>query len=166
MSVRRMTRIGRTLTTAVMLLTFAVAPTAAGANPLLSGYGGPGQGDQAILGSGLVNPPGGGSAGRSGTVSSSELTVTPSHTAGPAASSGGSKHDRRKAGGSGKQGTAKKSPAAPASVAPATGLQPVSSTSSGGTLGLSGGDLLLIVLGLAALALTALLTRQLTRRTP
>jgi hypothetical protein len=165
MGVRRMTRIGRTLTTAATLATLAVAPTAAGANPLLSGYGGPGQGDQAILGSGLVNSPGGGgSAGPSGGVASSELTVATSHSS--AGSTGGAKRPHHAAGGAGQQGTAKRSPAAPASVAPASGLQPVSSTSSGGTLGLSGGDMLLIVFGLAALALTGLLTRQLTRRTP
>jgi hypothetical protein len=152
---------------AATLATLAVAPTAAGANPLLSGYGGPGQGDQAILGSGLVNSPGGGgSAGPSGSVASSELTVATSHSSGSTGPSGGAKRHRHAAGGTGQQGTAKKSPAAPASVAPATGSQPVSSTSAGGTLGLSGGDMLLIVFGLAALALTGLLTRQLTRRTP
>jgi hypothetical protein len=41
-----------------------------------------------------------------------------------------------------------------------------SSGGSGGALGLSGGDVLLILFVLAGLTATAALTRQLTRRTP
>jgi hypothetical protein len=44
----------------------AIAPTSALANSLLSGYGGPGEGSQAILGSSVVGRSGGGGAGGSG----------------------------------------------------------------------------------------------------
>jgi len=43
------------------------SPATAGANPILSGYGGPGQGSQAILGAALVNGPGGGGGGAGGS---------------------------------------------------------------------------------------------------
>src|SRR5207253_1711120 len=58
----------RRIITSVGLLMVAAActPAAAHGNPLLSGYGGPGQGNQAILGATLLNGPGGG--GSSGTV--------------------------------------------------------------------------------------------------
>src|ERR1700736_6516079 len=60
---------GRTIRMAGLTLAAGLAgasaalPTTADAGPLLSGYGGPGQGNQAILGSTLL----GGSAGGSGT---------------------------------------------------------------------------------------------------
>jgi hypothetical protein len=53
----------------VLAALMAVSPTLASASSLLSGYGGPGQGNQAILGSALLNGPrgGGGSAGSGGS---------------------------------------------------------------------------------------------------
>ncbi len=78
MSVRHRTPSGRT-PGVIAVLAFAVVlalPGAAQANPLLSGYGGPGQGSQTLIGSSLVNSPGGGSSsGTSGSASGSELTV-------------------------------------------------------------------------------------------
>jgi hypothetical protein len=65
-----MRRKRRTIT-ALALLTLAFATLSiatAGANSLLSGYGGPGEGNQAILGSALINGPsgkGGSGGGRS-----------------------------------------------------------------------------------------------------
>jgi hypothetical protein len=50
--------------TAFAVLSLAIAP-AARATPLLSGYGGPGQGNQAILGSTLLGGPGGSGGGGS-----------------------------------------------------------------------------------------------------
>ena len=52
----------------------AVAPASAPASPLLSGYGGPGQGTQAILGSTLLNGPSGGGGGAA-TGSGASTTV-------------------------------------------------------------------------------------------
>src|SRR2546430_7195651 len=49
------------------LLAAALLAPSASAGPLLSGYGGPGGGNQAILGSGLLNGPGsGGGSGPGG----------------------------------------------------------------------------------------------------
>src|SRR5271163_4080247 len=48
-----------TLTIASLMTLSAAFPVAAWAGPLLSGYGGPGQGSQAIIGGGLVNGGGG-----------------------------------------------------------------------------------------------------------
>jgi hypothetical protein len=62
----------------------AAMPAAAVASSLLSGYGGPGQGNQAILGAALVNGPRGG--GGSGSSSGS----TTSGTSGAAAPTGSS----------------------------------------------------------------------------
>ncbi|HEY1834670.1 MAG TPA: hypothetical protein VGG08_09555, partial [Solirubrobacteraceae bacterium] len=59
---RKTTPIAAVLTLALA----ALAPSAASANPLLSGYGGPGQGDQAIIGAALVNGPGQGGSGGGG----------------------------------------------------------------------------------------------------
>ncbi len=167
MSVRHRTSIGRTLALVALPALAALFPVAASANPLLSGYGGPGQGSQTIIGSSLVNPPGGGgSSGASGSGSGSELTVsTAPQSKSKVAPNGAAKHSR-KAKESGGGGAANSAPVPSTGVVAASGLAPVSSSSSGGTLGLSGADLLLIVFGLTALALTGVLTRRLTRRTP
>jgi hypothetical protein len=167
MSLRHRTPIGRTPSVITVLLALAVVlPTATSANPLLSGYGGPGQGSQTIIGSSLVNPPGGGSSGASGSGSGSELTVAASPQSRSRGASNGAAGHSRKAKGGGRGEATNSPPKAPASVVSASGLAPVSSSSSGGTLGLSGGDALLIVFGLAALALTGVLTHRLTRGTP
>src|SRR5271170_1066634 len=91
-----------TITAIIALLTAsALVPAAALAGPLLSGYGGPGQGNQAILGAGLVGGRGGdgssghgtspgnaGSAAGEGAVGSAALAAG-SGDAGRAGSSGG-----------------------------------------------------------------------------
>lgn len=151
----------------VMLATAVLLPATAGANPLLSGYGGPGQGDQAILGATLLNTSGGGggsssSSSASSAESSAALTVQPGATKGQAKPAA---HPRR-------HGTARGSgrsqmKAASSETVPGGGpVRDLAATGSdsGGTLGLSGGDILYLLLALAALALTGGLTRQLTRR--
>ncbi len=166
MSVRYRTPIGRTSAATALLVLALALPSAASANPLLSGYGGPGQGSQTLIGSTLVNSSGGGSSsGASGSPSASQLTVTTSKQSKSGSSKGAAKHSHGANGkGSGEAG--KGAPTAPAEVVPATSLARVTSSSSQGTLGLSGGDVLLIVCGLTALVLTGVLTRRLTRRTP
>jgi hypothetical protein len=52
--------------TALAVTLSALAPASAPASSLLSGYGGPGQGTQAILGSTLLNGPSGGGGGSTG----------------------------------------------------------------------------------------------------
>ena len=141
---------------------FAMAcPTGAVASPLLSGYGGPGQGSQAILGSTLLN--GGGGSSGSGAASLSSTTPATQATAGATGSRGSGAHRadgsptaQGSAGHAGRAGTSGTS----------GGLYPaVEPSASTGTLGLSAQNLLLIVLALAGVALTAVLTIRLTART-
>jgi hypothetical protein len=165
-----------TITAIVASLTMpAVVPAAALAGPLLSGYGGPGQGNQAILGSGLVGGRGGdgsgghgasagaaSGAGREGSVDSAAVPAG----AGGANSSGGTSSPK------GRHPQAADS--TPAAVRSRPGERPpgltrTAATSAaaggGGTLGLSGADALYILLALGAPALTGALTRVLARQT-
>jgi hypothetical protein len=129
----------------------ALVPASAGASSLLSGYGGPGQGTQAILGSTLLNGPSGG-AGTAplGGVSTGGVTTS---------SGGGNRHAAAR------HGT---QPAATATGSVTLGSYPrlgASQTSAGGAgvLGLSDSAFLFALLALAALLFTGLLTRGLTR---
>lgn len=162
------------------LVAFGTAPSAALASSLLSGYGGPGQGNQAILGSALLNRPGGGSgssgggSGESGSLAGSAGSSTTSSEA--AASSGtgsstqsgaGNNASGSRASGAHRGSQAHRSAtrtASPPSIAEvyaaAERNRPAPSTPA---LGLSGADLLLIVLVLGLLALIGVLSRRLTR---
>lgn len=157
----------KTTITAVLLgvaLSVLGLPGAAGANPLLSGYGGPGQGSQVILGGTLLNTPGGGSPGPAVPAggSASELTVAATPHS-PAAPGRGSRP--QPAGGSPSGPTASKPAGTTPARTPPAVFQPGSSGVSAGTLGLSSTDLLLVVFAVAALTLVAAATRRLTRRT-
>src|SRR5437879_8345365 len=81
---------------AALVVSMAIAATAH-ASSLLSGYGGPGQGNQAILGSTLL---GGGSGGGGGgpAATSGEGTGSSSQGAGSATASGGSASHSTRAG--------------------------------------------------------------------
>jgi hypothetical protein len=153
------------ITTGTLLLLGLSATAPAGANPLLSGYGGPGQGNQAILGSALLGAPGGGGAGGSPGGASGAGGGSPG--VGPAAGGSrvGSAGARRSGRGSARAG---KHPGAGAGQASGVSPQPyiASSDTNVGSqaLGLSGQDLLLIFVALVLLAVTAALTRQLARR--
>jgi hypothetical protein len=147
------------ITTAALMGAMAVssaAPAVAAANSLLSGYGGPGQGSQVILGATLLNsPPGGGQGGAGSTpagVSPSAggqaVGATSSRACGPRAGEGGQAATDRSAG----------SARAPSATPAAT------SSSSTQPLGLSGDDLLYLFVAVGALVVTAALTKQLARR--
>src|ERR1019366_9479043 len=69
---RMMTRHRATTTATLVLALTLTAPAVAGANSLLSGYGGPGEGNQAILGSALLGGPGSGGGGSSSGGSSGQ----------------------------------------------------------------------------------------------
>ncbi|HXP28462.1 MAG TPA: hypothetical protein VN804_01790, partial [Solirubrobacteraceae bacterium] len=58
------------MTTALAALICVAAPQAALAGSLLSGYGGPGEGSQALIGASLVKGPRGGGGGGSSSGSS------------------------------------------------------------------------------------------------
>lgn len=151
-------------TAAVWLCLMAVSASAS--STLLSGYGGPGEGNQAILGSTLIGGGGkdaGGGGGSSSSTSSS--SSSPSSIALVQTGTGSSQPRGRKGGGSGhatpsRAGHASKT--APPAYTPAT----ASSQQAGGgrTLGLTGDDVVYIVLAFGALVLTALLTTRFAGR--
>lgn len=159
-------------------------------SPLLSGYGGPGAGEQAILGSTLVGGPGGGSRsggssggstggaqGNTGAASSADSTGG-SPAARPSTSNAGSGsvgttgsrargvatgHGRRHPGGSvvqPRRGTHAAAAGVSAYVYPST---PRNASYDSPTLGISSDDLLALVVTIATLALLAVLTIRLGR---
>jgi hypothetical protein len=151
-------RTNRTLAVAALVVLSAALPAAAYAgNPLLSGYGGPGQGSQAILGSALLNGPGssgGGPSGSSGTGAPS-LEARSARGGNLAGSHAVKGRPGRQAPGAAREPLTGSSGTYPA-------FERSAATRPSG-LGLSGEDLLYILLVLAALACTALLTRRLTQ---
>jgi hypothetical protein len=164
---------------------------AAGDDPLLSGYGGPGSGDQAVLGGGLVGGGGGGSGSYGAGGSGSLRAVTPSAPAGTATpSSGAGASDtaspsatpgRHTSSGSGRhRGTKHQGAIAPTSPAPSSAgsiptatdtanlprlaATPASAErSSAGGLPLSTSDLLVALVVALAIAALAVATRRLSR---
>lgn len=159
----------------------AVSSDAALAGSLLSGYGGPGQGNQELLGSALLHKPGGGSgsggSGSSGSASSSSSSST--GTASPtAATSVAPSNGQRPASRSASRGKPRSSHLRGAATHAQPGRSSTSTPSiagvydaaerggpapSAGTLGLSGADLLLILLVLGMLALIGALSWRLAR---
>lgn len=150
-------------------------PSLAAGSSLLSGYGGPGQGSQAILGSALLGggagtgaggggSTSGGAGGSSGPLRLGEQPGRTGSSAGAAAGTGGA--PARKAGGgasASRQAGAGRTSGAGGS--PASSAEPASDAGTGRseTLGLSGDDLVYVLLALAALAFTGVLTRRLAR---
>jgi hypothetical protein len=137
----------------------AIAPAAI-ANPLLSGYGGPGQGDQAILGAALVNGPKGGGGSSSGTPTS--LAAPSAVTTLTKVGVGRRSRSRTKgATGNRRPGDASKNGSGAYTAPTVAGAAPPATASSGGVLGLSITDLLYVSLALGGLAAVAALTRGL-----
>jgi hypothetical protein len=155
-------------------------------SPLLSGYGGPGTGEQAIIGSTLINGSqgGGGSSGSSGSggsSSSSGIGASEAPNGGGLTSPGGSTSRSENGGRHGSVGS--RGSASPtgngagsisgarrdgrtshASKYPNAYVYPDSAQSasvSASTLGISGGDLLVLVGVLGALGLLGALTARL-----
>jgi hypothetical protein len=155
----------RTITLTLLIIS-VVSPASASAGSLLSGYGGPGAGSQAIIGSTLINNP---PAGGSGTASGTAAHATGSLQSAPAATS------TARAGGPRNSATGKRAPGQPAagtspsiSREPAqprqTGLlAPQAKVESSPVLGISGTDLLYIALALSVLVLTGAFTAKLVR---
>jgi hypothetical protein len=181
-----MRRRRRTITVlALLTLAFATLSIAtADANSLLSGYGGPGEGNQAILGSALINGPsgkGGSGGGRSGgstgapadsgsLVASSNAgveSVEAPHTGHRSGSTAG-------ASGAGKgSGSSAAGKEAETVAGKASGEESQTYThpselkrANGGSqaLGLSGADLGYILLALGILAFTGIFTLRLVRQ--
>jgi hypothetical protein len=158
---------------AVLALSIALTPTAAPASTLLSGYGGPGQGNQAILGAALLNGQsgGGGGGGSTGGGSSSSSTTNlaaPTTTASTQGSPTSPRHAR--SGAAGKHDLrAKGSSGAPNGRQAESGAVGSYNVSAGGgsaqpLLGLTGDVLLYIALALGVLVFTGVLTRRFAAR--
>jgi hypothetical protein len=178
---------------AIMVVLSAALPASAWAGSLLSGYGGPGEGSQALLGSALLN--GGGGGGSKGGSASRRRGGGSSR--GPSASSGSSSAAGVLAGAQGPgggagpgsaphEGALKTGPRRArelggkpsAASAGDLGLRGGASTSAypvsqrgaapqgSGALGLSGGDLAYALLAFGMLAFTGVLTRRLVQGSP
>jgi hypothetical protein len=152
--------------TTVALLGYAPA---APASSLLSGYGGPGQGSQTILGAALIGGPsgsGGGGAGGGSTAAAGGGAVALGVSGAGGASATGAPGSRSRSGSGGGASGSHAGSAAPAAplhrvAGPATALSAASVRSN--TLGVSGADLVYILLGLGGLLAAGVFTRHLVR---
>jgi hypothetical protein len=167
--------------TIAWLVALSVAmPATAAAGSLLSGYGGPGQGNQAILGSSLLGGGGGtngggGPGGGSGSGGGEGLqrVAAATATAGPStpASHKSAVHKGKRGGSAANGSAAGRAVTGHAGAAPGGGpqLYPASSrgtaSQAGGseTLGLSGENITYVLLALLALIVTGILTRRIAR---
>jgi hypothetical protein len=168
--------------TLIALVAAVLVPAAASAGSLLSGYGGPGEGNQAILGSALLGGPsgtsgsGGGSGGSAATAGQSGASGSLIATSGEAQAARSHPGSAAPKGSAGERSSkfASKQRHAVAGAAntsnrssPAyTQINKPSKQAAAGSsqpLGLSGPDLLYILLALLALAVTGVVTRGLAR---
>ncbi len=144
----------------------SVSSATASANPLVSGYGGPGQGSQVILGSTLLNGPRGpgGSVGSGGIAS---LESVSAHGGSPAPISSRAAVPGRPARALGHAGKPTARVSAPslntARPSPASSVAARSVTLDADAFGVSEDDLLYILLAAGSLLLTGVLTRRLAR---
>jgi hypothetical protein len=159
----------------------ALPGVASASDPLLSGYGGPGGGEQAVLGAETLGGGSGGS-GSGGTGSGTGAAATPNEslratapavaqqaaptTAAPKRSNKPHREGAKKGSGGTASGTAKGAAATPApAAAPAVVSYPSRSTEGGGSP-LSGGAVLAVLLALAAVVLLGLGLRRLSSAAP
>lgn len=155
----------------LLAISSSAGVAAAASSPLLSGYGGPGQGNQAILGATLLNgPSGGGGSGGAGSSNgggTANTTLTGSTRAAGSEAGGpqrgsrtsGSRREGKRAGGASAEGSHAYSPSSGLAVGAAAAYATP-------TLGISGADLVYIFLAMGALVLTAAFTARLARRAP
>jgi len=153
----------------VVAVAAACVPAGAQANPLLSGYGGPGQGNQAILGATLLNGRGGG--GGSGTLAtaSSSGSASEEGVSGTVAAPAGAKTQTSSSDGSsrGHAGVQRQSPRHPLDPEGAyRALERSANISGDGALGLSGSEIALIAVVLAVLAMIGTVTWRVARPRP
>jgi len=162
----------------IALAVTCALPGAAGAtSTLLSGYGGPGQGNQALIGSslsGTASGGGSGGSGGSGAAGAGEPVRLEASSAAGAGTAGRAGHAGGTAAGGGRGAASRRQQsdarragsAAAAGAAAAARARNVADRGATGTstAGLSGTDLVLIALGCALLVATALITGRLARR--
>jgi hypothetical protein len=162
----------------------ALPGVASASDPLLSGYGGPGGGEQAVLGAETLGGGSGGSggSGSGGNGSGTGAAATPNEslratapavaqqaaptTAAPKRSTKPHRDGAKKGSGGTVSETAKGAAATPAAAAaPAVVSYPSRSTEGGGSP-LSGGAVLAVLLALAAVVLIGLGLRRLSSGAP
>jgi len=166
---------GVTIVTAMLVSALAGSPGTALASSLLSGYGGPGEGSEAILGSTLVNGPPGGAGGGSAGAGGSPVSGIRGSGRGPSASPTGERAGlsaSRSAGARGIGGRAQRTGGA-GNDAAATGAGSSGTAFAGRAgdrdtvesedLGLTTQDLIYALLVLAALAAVWALTVRVAR---
>ena len=153
---------------AIALALPAVVPASAPASSILSGYGGPGQGTQAILGSTLLNGPSGGAGGGpqgGSSTAESAIGAGGSNSGGGGRGGGGTsattrgRTDASRPAGrplGARQGSSTSRPLSTLAIARA-------STGGSGVLGLSDTGFLVVLLALGALVFTGMLTRGLAK---
>ncbi|HEX4564746.1 MAG TPA: hypothetical protein VH115_09845 [Solirubrobacteraceae bacterium] len=155
----------------VVVMVALALPAFARANPLLSGYGGPGQGSQALLGTTLTGPRGGGGGG--GGAGSGDEATPASAIEAPRASVGGSQTQAAPSGSKHastrirrsrhSQGSAPAGAGSSGASGPTrTRLAPASDVHADAA-GLSSGDLALILLGIGVVAATGISMARLAR---
>lgn len=138
------------------------AASASASSTLLSGYGGPGQGNQAIIGATLIGG-GGGSGGSAGSESPASGGAASAPASIALARPPAKKAAKRSAGR--RAGARRDKPGAPVgSGGPARSAVPAAARSAGGALGLTGADALYIILACCVLLGTAFLTVRLNGR--
>jgi hypothetical protein len=147
----------------LLAVLMACAPSCALAGSLLSGYGGPGEGNQAILGSALLGGPGGGSGSSSTGATGTGAQLGRGHAASTGSTGQGSTTHGAAGGASGSRGG--EASGGTARAYPVSSRDSSSQPTSGASeaLGVSGEDLGYVLLALGALALTGVLTRRLAR---
>jgi hypothetical protein len=146
---------------ALALVLPALAPASVPASSILSGYGGPGQGTQSILGSTLLNGPSSG-GGPQGGVSIAATSAGQTGSGATGGSGNGSPtHARKGLSRSARQTSPSHQPSAERPVSRLA----ISRASAGGSgvLGLSNTAFLVVLLALGALVFTGLLTRGLAK---
>lgn len=163
----------RSIATAALLAVsclFAAPVTAQASSTLLSGYGSPGEGNQAIIGSALIGGGGGGGGGSTGSTGSGSTTVQAAEggRGGEAATSGAAPSTPSSKGPRGAGGTATR-PRHAAPSRPSTAGRPkpapvqAAVRAADDPLGVTGDDLLYAILALVVLASTAGATALLVR---
>ncbi len=168
-----------TVLPAIMMVALASIAAPAMAGSLLSGYGGPGAGNQAILGSALLGgTPGGGRGGDAGGGSAGGSNPDLAEPSKTEAADISVPSGRRSAGpdrspASGRGGVGAKREGATGASGGVSGAYPASERAEAAklasdgseTLGLSGKDLLYVLLAFGVLAFSGVLTRRMTQPT-
>jgi hypothetical protein len=158
------------LVVAALALALAL-PALARANPLLSGYGGPGQGSQALLGSSLTGGHGRGGVASEGTPPEQALEAHSTSTAAPSTAGASETQTASKAGHSAAAapgtggGPGSGSGPTGGQTLPSPALAPKSSVHTDAA-GLSSGDLALIVVAIAVILATGMLMARLRNSKP